>query len=136
MKTLDGKPPPAMKSHASNKHTPNIKVLIATGAADPLVPRDMVARFEDEVANVPGLELTVASYKGTTHAFTTFMPRGQANATLSFNPHAARQSWVSAIDLFREVLEVPGGSAGGPSSRMWVNDGSFDKWAKQQLAKL
>jgi len=126
IKSFTGKPPPLVISKPVNNYTRNVKLLVATGAADPLVPRAMVERFEAEVSGIESLDLTVASYKGAVHAFTTFMP-GKGDNVTSFNANAARQSWVSAIDLFRDTLHVP--SHRPPSSKMWTNDLTFEKTA-------
>lgn len=79
------------------------KVLVLTGADDPVVPPEAVDAFEADLKTAPGLDWQVVTYSGSMHAFTepgTDAPDHGAQ----FNPVAEARSWRAMKDFFAEVL--------------------------------
>ena len=110
--TLDGKPiapldgksaAPPVKTRAPNKYNPATKILVATGAKDPLVPRAHIEAFEAEMAAAKHTAYSVLSFAGATHAF-TYPDGGRPNKVMAFNADASRLTFVAAIDLLRQTM--------------------------------
>ena len=79
------------------------KVLVLTGAVDPVVPPEAVDAFEDELRRVEDLDWQVVVYSGSMHAFTE--PDADApEHGAQFNPVAEARSWQAMKDFFAEVL--------------------------------
>ena len=79
------------------------KVLVLTGAVDPVVPPEAVDAFEDELRRVEDLDWQVVVYSGSMHAFTE--PDADApDHGAQFNPVAEARSWRAMKDFFAEVL--------------------------------
>ena len=79
------------------------KVLVLTGAIDPVVPPEAVDAFEADLKEAPGLDWQVVTYSGSMHAFTepgTDAPDHGAQ----FNPVAEARSWQAMKNFFAEVL--------------------------------
>ncbi len=79
------------------------KILVLTGAVDPVVPPEAVAAFEDELRRVDDLDWQVVVYSGSMHAFTepgTDAPDHGAQ----FNPVSEARSWQAMKSFFAEVL--------------------------------
>ena len=79
------------------------KVLVLTGAIDPVVPPEAVDAFEAELRTAPDLDWQVVTYSGSMHAFTepgTDAPDHGAQ----FNPVAEARSWQAMKEFFAEVL--------------------------------
>ncbi|GGM16131.1 dienelactone hydrolase family protein [Dactylosporangium sucinum] len=71
-------------------------LLIATGAADPVVPDEAVAAFQDELRTRPELDWQVTSYSGAPHGFT--LP-----GTPAYRAVADRRSWRELVGFLEEV---------------------------------
>jgi dienelactone hydrolase len=79
------------------------KVLVLTGAVDPVVPPGAVDAFENELRRVPDLDWQVVTYSGSMHAFT--IPGVDApDHGAQFNPVAEARSWQAMKSFFAEVL--------------------------------
>jgi dienelactone hydrolase len=79
------------------------KVLVLTGAIDPVVPPEAVDAFEADLKTAPGLDWQVVTYSGSMHAFTE--PGADApDHGAQFNPVAEARSWQAMKDFFAEVL--------------------------------
>ena len=79
------------------------KVLVLTGAIDPIVPPEAVDAFEDELRGAPGVDWQVVTYSSSMHAFTepgTDAPDHGAQ----FNAAAEARSWQAMKSFFAEVL--------------------------------
>jgi dienelactone hydrolase len=79
------------------------KLLVLTGALDPVVPDTAVRAFQDELRGVPQLDWQVVTYSGAMHAFTvpgTDTPDHGA----AFHPVAERRSWTAMKAFFAEIL--------------------------------
>lgn len=79
------------------------RVLVLTGAADPVVPDDAVVAFENEMRDAGTDDWQLHSYSGAMHAFTipgTDMPQYGAQ----FNAGANARSWVAMKNFFDEIF--------------------------------
>lgn len=79
------------------------KVLVMTGAADPMVPKEDVNVFMDEMT-AAGVDWQVHAYGHAKHGFTV---PGADNGELGIkhNSAAAARSWKTATDFLAEVLD-------------------------------
>ena len=79
------------------------KVLVLTGAIDPVVPPEAVDAFEADLKTAPDLDWQVVTYSGSMHAFTE--PGTDApDYGAQFNPVAEARSWAAMKDFFAEAL--------------------------------
>lgn len=79
------------------------KVLVLTGAIDPIVPPEAVDAFEEELRGAEEVDWQVVTYSGSMHAFTepgTDAPDHGAQ----FNAAAEARSWQAMKSFFAEVL--------------------------------
>jgi len=79
------------------------KVLVLTGAIDPVVPPEAVDAFEADLRTAPALDWQVVTYSGSMHAFTepgTDAPDHGAQ----FNAVAEARSWRAMKDFLAEAL--------------------------------
>jgi dienelactone hydrolase len=72
-------------------------LLVLTGAADPVVPDEAVAAFEDELRAAPHVDWQVTSYSGAPHAFT--IPGSDR-----YRPVADARSWRAMACFLDEVF--------------------------------
>jgi dienelactone hydrolase len=82
------------------------KLLVLTGAEDPFVPAEQVARFEKEM-NAAGVDYRVVTYPGAKHAFTN--PNAdvygkQFDLPLEYNSAADRESWQAMQEFFVTIF--------------------------------
>ena len=78
------------------------RILVCHGDADPLVPRDHVTAFWEEMDRA-GANWHFHSYSGVKHGFTNPHPP-PGNAAVDYDASADRQSWAAMLSLFDEVL--------------------------------
>ena len=79
------------------------KVLVLTGAVDPVVPPEAVDAVEDELRGAPGVDWQVVTYAGAMHAFAvpgTDSPEYGAQ----YDETADRRSWAALMAFFDEVF--------------------------------
>ena len=79
------------------------KVLVCTGADDPMIPTTQVAAFEEQMRKTK-VDWQVHAYGGTVHSFTNPDANKLGNPALAYNPSADKRSWDSMIELFGEVF--------------------------------
>ncbi len=77
------------------------RVLVCHGDADPMVPREQVVRFWEEM-DAAGANWHFHSYAGVKHGFTN--PGPTTNPATAYDASADRQSWAALHALFDEVL--------------------------------
>lgn len=82
------------------------RLLVLTGGADPFVPAETVAAFEDEMS-AAGADCEVVVYPGVLHGFTN--PAATANGErfglpLRYDARADADSWQRMRDLFAETF--------------------------------
>lgn len=79
------------------------KVLVLTGAADPLVPDSDVVAYEEDLRSAPEVDWQLVSYSGALHAFT--VPNANApQFGAAYQEKADRRSWVAMKAFFDEIL--------------------------------
>lgn len=79
------------------------RILVCHGDADPMVPRDRVWRFWEEMDNAQA-NWHFHSYACVKHGFTN--PAPTENPATAYDASADRQSWAAMHALFDEVLET------------------------------
>lgn len=77
------------------------RILVCHGDADPMVPREQVMRFWEEM-DAAGADWHFHSYAGVKHGFTN--PGPTTNPATAYDASADRQSWAAMYALFDEVL--------------------------------
>jgi dienelactone hydrolase len=83
------------------------RVLVCTGADDPLAPPDQVKAFEDEMRAAKVKDWQVISYGNTLHGFTNPAADGSMMRTALYNAQADRRSWASMRSLLDEAFGEP-----------------------------
>lgn len=78
------------------------RILVCHGDADPLVPREQVLAFWEEMDRA-GADWHFHSYSGVVHGYTNPNPP-PAGGPPSYDPSADRQSWAAMLSLFDEVF--------------------------------
>jgi dienelactone hydrolase len=81
------------------------KILVCTGAEDPLVPPEQVAAFEAEMSKA-GVDWQVITYGGAKHAFTNPDAGGRMPA-LAYNADADARSWEAMRSHWHELFGRP-----------------------------
>lgn len=84
------------------------KVLVCTGAADPMIPQEHVDAFKKEM-EAAGADFKVHSYEGAKHSFTNPIADSMGtkfNMPMAYNEAADQQSWESMKKLFNEVFTM------------------------------
>jgi dienelactone hydrolase len=79
------------------------KVLVCTGADDPLIPTTQVAAFEEQMRKTK-VDWQVQVYGGTVHSFTNPDAGKLGNPALGYNAAADQRSWKAMLDLFGEAF--------------------------------
>jgi dienelactone hydrolase len=80
------------------------RVLVCTGADDPLAPPDQVKAFEDEMRGAGVADWQVISYGNTLHGFTNPAADGSMLRSALYNAQADRRSWASMRSLLEEAF--------------------------------
>lgn len=79
------------------------RILVLSGAADPVVPDGQVTEFENELRAAPGVDWQLVRYSGAMHAFT----QPEANAPdhgAAYQAAADRRSWTAMRSFFDEIF--------------------------------
>lgn len=79
------------------------RVLVCHGDADPMVPRDQVMHFWEEM-DAAGANWHFHAYSGVKHGFTEPASDARGMDALGYDASADRQSWASMVSLFDEIL--------------------------------
>lgn len=79
------------------------RILVCHGDRDPLVPRDQVLAFEEEM-DAAGANWHLHVYSGVRHGFTDPAADSHGIAALGYDASADRQSWAATMSLFDEVF--------------------------------
>ena len=77
------------------------RILVCHGDADPMVPREQVLKFWQEM-DAARADWHFHSYSGAKHGFTN--PAPTENPATAYDASADRQSWAAMLSLFDEVL--------------------------------
>jgi dienelactone hydrolase len=79
------------------------RLLVCHGDADPMVPRDHILRFWEELDAV-GAHWHFHSYSGVKHGFTDPGSDARGLPAIAYDASADRASWSALMDLFDEVF--------------------------------
>jgi dienelactone hydrolase len=79
------------------------RLLVCHGDADPLVPREQVAAFQDEM-DAAGANWHLHVYSGVRHGFTDPDSDARGVPAIAYDASADRQSWAAMTGLFDEIL--------------------------------
>jgi len=79
------------------------RILVCHGDADPLVPREQVAAFQQEMDAV-GANWHLHVYANVRHGFTDPLADIHGFDALGYNASADRQSWAALMGLLDEVV--------------------------------
>lgn len=79
------------------------RVLVLTGAADPMVPPAQVEGLEKEM-EAAGAKFQVVSYPGAKHSFTNPDAVKAGMDALAYDADADKKSWAAMLKLFKEVF--------------------------------
>lgn len=79
------------------------RILVATGADDPMVPADLVAAFKSEMTAAEA-RFEVISYPGAKHSFTNPDADKAGMAALGYNAAADKGSWDALLKLLGEAF--------------------------------
>lgn len=79
------------------------KILVCTGADDPLVPPEQVLGFQKEMTEAK-VDWQVVTYGGTKHAFTNVDADKVGRPALAYNKSADDRSWEAMRDFWGEVM--------------------------------
>jgi dienelactone hydrolase len=79
------------------------KLLIQTGADDPMIPAPMVEGFEKEMT-AAGVNYRIIRYPGAKHSFTNPDAGKAGMAGLEYNADADKKSWAELIKFFKAEL--------------------------------
>jgi len=87
----------------AGKGTIKARILVLTGADDPMIPPRQVEAFKSEMT-AAGAKFEVISYPGAKHSFTN--PRADKTGMdgLAYNADADAKSWAAMLDLFHQVF--------------------------------
>jgi len=79
------------------------RVLVLTGADDPMNPPELVESFKKEM-DAAGARYQVISYPGVKHSFTNPDASKAGMDGLAYDAEADRKSWQEMLKLFKEVF--------------------------------
>lgn len=80
------------------------KVLVLHGADDPLVPKEQVLAFQDEMRKA-GVDWQMVYYGGAVHSFTNPDAGNDPSKGVAYNPAADRRSWEAMRAFFAEIFK-------------------------------
>ena len=92
----------ATKSPAE-KGSVKARLLVLTGADDPMVPSEQVEAFKGEMT-AAGAKFEVISYPHARHGFTNPNADKVGMDALAYNGDADKKSWAAMLDLFHQVF--------------------------------
>lgn len=88
---------------AAEAGTVKARLLVCHGDADPLVPREQVVHFWEEM-DAAGAHWHFHSYSGVRHGFSDPGSDARGIAAIAYDASADRQSWFAMKSLFDEAL--------------------------------
>jgi dienelactone hydrolase len=79
------------------------RVLVFTGAADPMIPADQVEAFRKDMA-AAGAKVDIVIYPGAKHGFTNPAAGSFGMDALAYDAAADKESWAAMLKGFKEVF--------------------------------
>lgn len=86
---------------AYDSHTIQASLLVLDGAADPLVPREQLAAFANEM-NSKGVDWQLVSFAGAVHSFTD--PKAGNAGVSQYHPEVTQRAFKRLYQLLDEVF--------------------------------
>jgi dienelactone hydrolase len=80
------------------------KILVLTGADDPMVPPEQVKAFEKEMSDA-GADAKVVAYPGAVHSFTNPDSSKLGVKGMGYNKEADEKSWQAMKDFFEQIFK-------------------------------
>lgn len=93
----------ALPTGAVAPSTVKARVLVLTGAADPMVPQPALDQFSAELT-AAGAKFEIVSYPGVKHSFTNPDAGSHGMDALGYDATADQASWAAMLAMFREVF--------------------------------
>jgi dienelactone hydrolase len=79
------------------------RILVNTGAADPMAPQAAVDAFKQSMTDA-GAKVEVISYPGAKHGFTNPDADTKGMPALAYNAEADKESWANTVQFFKDVF--------------------------------
>jgi dienelactone hydrolase len=79
------------------------KVLVCTGADDPMIPAEQRTGFEDEMRRA-GADWQLIAYGNTVHSFTNKQADGSIMPGIKYNKRTDERSWAAMRSFFGEIF--------------------------------
>jgi dienelactone hydrolase len=79
------------------------RVLVCTGAEDPMIPAEKVVAFEEEMRKA-NADWQVITYGHTVHSFTNPAADGSMNPGVKYNKLSDQRSWAAMQAFFKECF--------------------------------
>ena len=79
------------------------RILVMTGADDPMIGADLVDKFRQEMT-AAGAKFEVISYPGAKHSFTNPDADKAGMAAVAYNAAADKSSWEALLKMLGEVF--------------------------------
>jgi dienelactone hydrolase len=79
------------------------RILVNTGAEDPMIPPDQVEAFKKEM-EAAGAKAEVISYPGAKHSFTNPDADKAKSKAVAYDAKADKASWEATMKMFKEVF--------------------------------
>jgi len=80
------------------------QILVQTGGADPMVPKDQVAAFEKEMKDA-GAKVEIVTYPNARHSFTNPDADKAGMDGLKYDADADKKSWDKMLAFFKQVFK-------------------------------
>ena len=95
----------ALAPHGERARKGSVKprILVAAGGADPMVPKEQVRAFEQEMKDA-GARFEVITYPNAKHSFTNPDAGKAGMDALAYDAAADRESWKAAMKMFGQVF--------------------------------
>lgn len=81
------------------------KVLVCSGASDPLVPAEQITAFTEEMS-AAGIDWQVHLYGGTGHGFTSPEAGSNPRPGFGYSASADRRSWAALCLFLNEIFDM------------------------------
>lgn len=88
---------------AAEKGKVKAKILVQTGGADPMIPKESVAAFEKEM-KAAGADVQVVTYPNAKHSFTNPDAAKAGMDALAYDPKADRESFARLTKFLKQVF--------------------------------
>jgi dienelactone hydrolase len=95
-------PPPAPKGE---EHKVKARILVQTGGADPMVPKERVDAFEKEMKDA-GADIRVVTYPGVKHSFTNPDAAKAGMDALAYDKAADDKSWAELLKFLKATFHT------------------------------